>query len=689
MAAGDIRAGRAFVELGVVDKLKAGLNRAMANVQAFGHAAMAAGAKLGAAGAALSAPLMFAIHEFRGAGVELLDLNTITGVSVERMSALRQAAIGLGGSAEMATRGIQSVGAFMVQLAQGSPDALRAMAMLGVTFDELQRMSPDQQFLRLGDALRRIPNSFQRAEVAQRIFGDGSGQLLRVMQSGSAEWERMAEQARRAGQTMSGPDAAAAGALTRAWNAMTAAVSALWNKIGAALAPSFTVLLNLLADGINWLTRWVDQNRGLVRIIDLTATGLTAAGIAVTGFGGALAVAVPIVAGLIGAVSMIGGGIVWLATTAWAAVTGIIAFGGALITAAAAIIPMLPVIALVGVGLAGLAVQAAVIAGAWVAAGAAIYYFWDNIVEVAGKAAAAVADAWTTIDEASARGRQAIIDTAAEAWDAVTDSAAAAWDYLVGGWNLTLATIGHFFPEAVATAQQAWLDIQYAAGDAWDSIASAADTAWREVKRTWSSLVSDLGALWDGTVSLASSAWESIKTATGEAVDWMKDRWAAFAEGFGEVWGSVVAAIGAGQLTDAFAIGVAGLKLLWVQATNFLEEQWVSWTGKLHEGWVRTSNWVADTFEVAWATMVTGIKVAWAEAMHWMGERIVRLLDWIPGPLRRRLLGGVDTGDLLNTLSQDRDREVREAGREGAAAIDPNRASARERRARLEGVQGA
>ncbi len=71
---------------------------------------------------------------------------------------------------------------------------------------------------------------------------------------------------------MSEDDVQAANALNRAWNTMTAAIGALWQKIGAALAPSFTVLLELLTEGIVWLVHWVDENRSLVRILDIAGT---------------------------------------------------------------------------------------------------------------------------------------------------------------------------------------------------------------------------------------------------------------------------------------------------------------------------------------------------------------------------------------------------------------------------------
>ncbi len=53
-----IKAGRAYVELGVGDKLTAGLKRAQKRLRVFGAGVMNIGTKLAGLGAAMTAPLL-------------------------------------------------------------------------------------------------------------------------------------------------------------------------------------------------------------------------------------------------------------------------------------------------------------------------------------------------------------------------------------------------------------------------------------------------------------------------------------------------------------------------------------------------------------------------------------------------------------------------------------------------------
>jgi hypothetical protein len=595
MAAGEIRAGRAYVELAAKGDLKGVLNKAALDLKAFGASVIAIGAKMGVASAAISAPLMFAIHESRGAGAELADLSTVTGVSAERLSELQQAAIGLGGSADMMGRAIRGAGAFMVEAAQGSQGALQSLAMLRLRFEDLRDLGPDEVVRRLGQALSNIPNAFQRAQVQAQIFTDGSGQMARVLGATNEQWQRQIELARANGTVMSTEDVAAANALNRAWNTMTAAVSALWQKIGAALAPSFTTLLELFTEGITWLVRWVDENRGLVRIIDLTATGLAVIGGALTGVGGAMAAVSFVVGGLAIGVGVLGTALTMAAGLLVGAISAIITFLGALL-------PMVPIVALVGAGLVVLAGHVAVATGIIIAAGYAVYTYWDEIV-------AAI--------------RQAM--------DAIADAAAWVWAHMTEGAHLVFE-------------MWTWL---------WGQIGDAARTVFGVV------------------VDAAGKAWSMVSDAASWAFGEMAELWDQFAVGFGEVWAQITASIGSGNLQDAFAVGVAGIRLLWVQVTNYLTEKWI-----------QASNFIGEVFEQVWASVIAGIKSAWAGAVGWMAEQLVHLIDLLPGPLRRQLVGGASTDQLLSTIRADTQREQEQAARE--AELDPNRESQRRRQERLE-----
>ena len=92
-SAGAIKAGEAYVEIGTNDsKLAAGLRAAQKRVAAFGAGLTAVGTRLVGIGALLAVPFVGAAKMFASMGSELVDMSDRTGVSVERLSALKYAA---------------------------------------------------------------------------------------------------------------------------------------------------------------------------------------------------------------------------------------------------------------------------------------------------------------------------------------------------------------------------------------------------------------------------------------------------------------------------------------------------------------------------------------------------------------------------------------------------------------------
>jgi hypothetical protein len=81
-----IRAGRAFVELGVSDKLSAGLKAAQKKLEAFGAGLRSIGTKMAGIGVAAITALLGTAKVFSDTGDVLDKMSQRTGVSVEALS---------------------------------------------------------------------------------------------------------------------------------------------------------------------------------------------------------------------------------------------------------------------------------------------------------------------------------------------------------------------------------------------------------------------------------------------------------------------------------------------------------------------------------------------------------------------------------------------------------------------------
>ena len=95
-AASGIRAGRAFVELGVSDKLTAGLRRAQRRLKAFGGSVRAIGVRLAAISAGVGAGFAISTRVFAGFDDRMRVVRAVTGATEQQFESLREEAKRLG-----------------------------------------------------------------------------------------------------------------------------------------------------------------------------------------------------------------------------------------------------------------------------------------------------------------------------------------------------------------------------------------------------------------------------------------------------------------------------------------------------------------------------------------------------------------------------------------------------------------
>ena len=283
---GAIRAGRAFVELFADDsKLVRGLKSAERKLKAFGTAVKGIGTKLAAIGAAVAAPMIASVKSFASAGSAMLEMSRRTGISVERLSELKFAAEQTGVSVEELETGVRRMQKTIVAAAEGSGEAQRTLALLGLTIQNLDGLSPDQQFKLIADRLAEIEDPTVRAAMAMQIFGKSGTSLLPMLVDGAAGIDALSEQARSLGLVMSTENAEAAHKFSQAMNILWRVIRSGVNAIGSALAPTLSQLAQWITRHIVLAVQWIKQNKELVLWVFKVAVGVVAAGLALVALG--------------------------------------------------------------------------------------------------------------------------------------------------------------------------------------------------------------------------------------------------------------------------------------------------------------------------------------------------------------------------------------------------------------------
>lgn len=276
--ASGIRAGRAYVEVGAENSaLERGLKQAEARLKAFGSSVMSVGRNVAGLGAGITAPFLGAAKVFADAGSTLNDAAARTGMSVEALSALGHAAQQTGTDLTAVEGGVRKMQKALVAGSEENLAAASTFAALGLSVEQLMKLSPDQQFEAVAKAIAKIPNPTAKAGAAMQIFGKSSTVLVPMIDDLAA----LTSEAKKFGLVWTGDQAKQADAFGDAMDLLRAVLSRVVSLIGSSLQPMLTDLAMNLATATKRVMDFVSTHKSLIVVA-------FKAGVVITGVGAAL-----------------------------------------------------------------------------------------------------------------------------------------------------------------------------------------------------------------------------------------------------------------------------------------------------------------------------------------------------------------------------------------------------------------
>jgi len=279
MAGGsDIRAGKAFVELGLKDQLTKGLKGIQKQLDAFGAGVTAVGKRFALLGGAITAPMLAATASWAASGAELYRLTQRTGMSAEGLSALAFAAEETGGSAEGMTAAVRRMNIAIAGAERGNAAMTADLAAIGVSLDQLKGKSPDEQFALLAERISQVRDPVQQSAFAMKFFGRGAMDLMPLLRQGAAGMEQYRKQAEELGLVKTTEATHAAFELEMAWKRMTGSLNVIKGAVASSLAPMLQGIAQWTTTVARQVQIWVKANRPLVVTIFQIGAALLGAG---------------------------------------------------------------------------------------------------------------------------------------------------------------------------------------------------------------------------------------------------------------------------------------------------------------------------------------------------------------------------------------------------------------------------
>lgn len=254
--------GGTVVNLGMnTDKFKKGIGSAQSGLKSFASGATALlnpitiGLAAMTAGAVAAGGALWGITNRISGLAGIADKAVQTGLSGEFLQRLGYAADQSGVSIETLTGGVKKL-----TIAIGNGDA-KPFEEIGLSLKDLQALSPDQQFMKVAEAIGKIPTAAGRAAAAVKIFGKSGIDMTGLFAGGLDDINKLLTEAKAIGIGVSEEDLKRAAIADDAFQRMKASFGALIDKVSVVFAPALTDIadkitgmiapVNLLMDKFN------------------------------------------------------------------------------------------------------------------------------------------------------------------------------------------------------------------------------------------------------------------------------------------------------------------------------------------------------------------------------------------------------------------------------------------------------
>lgn len=209
-----------------------------------------------AAGAAAGAALVTLIKNGLEAGDALAKTSDKLGIATEELQSLRRAANLTGVESNTLDMALQRMTRRIAEAAAGTGEAVPALNALGLSAQELVRLSPDEAFARIADEMNKVSNQSQKVQLAFKLFDSEGVSLVNTLRLGSAGLADVSEQMRTLGVLL---DRESAGKIEQTNDALST-LSLLWDGLGNQLAAQVAPVLTGI---VNSVVEWINQMGGM------------------------------------------------------------------------------------------------------------------------------------------------------------------------------------------------------------------------------------------------------------------------------------------------------------------------------------------------------------------------------------------------------------------------------------------
>ena len=197
-------------------------------------------------GAAISAGRsLIGFGQSTAEGIDVLSkLSRRLGMTYGEMAGLKLASDLSGVGLETLTMGATKLDVAFVNASNGSKEATAKFTSLGLSMAELQKLSPDQRFAAIADAIAKLPTAAERSAAAIKLFGKSGAELLPLFEEGAGAIKKATDQAKAFGLTLTNAQGLGVEKMNDSFTSAFAAIQGLATQVVSNLAEPISRIID-------------------------------------------------------------------------------------------------------------------------------------------------------------------------------------------------------------------------------------------------------------------------------------------------------------------------------------------------------------------------------------------------------------------------------------------------------------
>lgn len=178
-------------------------------------------------------------------GIDVLSkLSRRLGLTYGQMAGLKLAGDLAGVGVETIAAAATKADVAFISASNGSKEAIAKFTSLGLSMADLQKLSPDQRFAAIADAIAKLPTAAERSAAAVKLFGKSGAELVPLFEEGAGAIKRATDQAKAFGLTLTNAQGLGVEKMNDSFTSAFAAIQGLATQVVSNLAEPISRIID-------------------------------------------------------------------------------------------------------------------------------------------------------------------------------------------------------------------------------------------------------------------------------------------------------------------------------------------------------------------------------------------------------------------------------------------------------------